>query len=139
MQDRGSGVRRIRETPEIRGGLSENEAFFWHDNFIVGSNLSHDSFYTANCCQRQVAITVRDVRGNTEVCQIGPEAASLASSDTQQQSRVSDAGLSGLNIAIIVVAALLALVVVGAGVAIALIKNKRKAELAEMRQTPQAR
>ena len=28
MQDRGSGVRRIRETPEIRGGLSENEAFF---------------------------------------------------------------------------------------------------------------
>ena len=79
------------------------------------------------------------MRGNTEVCQIGPEAASLASSDTQQQSRVSDAGLSGLNIAIIVVAALLALVVVGAGVAIALIKNKRKAELAEMRQTPQAR
>ena len=137
MQDRGSGVRRIREAPEIRGGLSENEAFFWHDNFIVGSNLSHDSFYTANCCQRQVAITVRDVRGNTEVCQIGPEAASLASSDTQ--SRVSDAGLSGLSIAIIVVAALLALVVVGAGVAIALIKNKRKAELAEMRQTPQAR
>lgn len=116
--------------------MDENEAFFWHDNFIIGSNLSHDYFYTATCCQRQVAISVLDVRGNSNVCRIGPEVASDSSST---QSRVGDAGLSGLTIGIIVVAAILALVVVGAGVAIAVIRNKRKAELAEMRQTPQAR
>ena len=77
------------------------------------------------------------MRGNINVCRIGPDTYFL--SDNNTQSRVSDAGLSGLTIAIIVVAALLALVVVGAGIAIAAIRNKRKAELAEMRQTPQAR
>ena len=117
--------------------MDENEAFFWHDNFIIGSNLSHGYFYTATCCQRQVAISVLDVRGNSNVCRIGPEVASDSNSSTQ--SRVGDAGLSGLTIGIIVVAAILALAVVGAGVAIAVIRNKRKAELAEMRQTPQAR
>ena len=137
MQDRASGVRSLRETPEIQGGFYGNEAFFLHDNFIIGSNLSHDYFYTATCCQRQVAITVRDVRGNINVCRFGPDVADVAESDTE--SRVSDAGLSGLTIGIIVVAALLALAVVGAGIAIVLIRNKRKAELAEMRQTPQAR
>ena len=76
--------------------------------------------------------------GNINVCRIGPDVAA-ADSVSNSESRVGDAGLGGLTIAIIVVAALLALVVVGAGVAIAVIRNKRKAELAEMRQTPQAR
>lgn len=138
MQDRGSGVRTLRENPEIRGGWNENEAFFWHDNFIIGSTLSHDYFYTATCCQRRAALTVHDVSGNINVCRIGPDVAA-ADSVSNSESRVGDAGLGGLTIAIIVVAALLALVVVGAGVAIAVIRNKRKAELAEMRQTPQAR
>ena len=127
----------MREIPEVRGGLDENDAFYSHDNFIIGSDLPHNYYYTATCCQREVAIAVSDVMGNNNMCRIGPDVATANSGNNQ--ARVSDTGLAGLTIGFIVAAGLLALVVVGAGVAIAVIKNKRKAELAEMRQTPQAR
>ncbi len=128
------------EEPAVPIDSSETlyRAYYQHDNFKVGTREAQTYFYTATCCQKNVDLRVSDVAGNTATCKIGPGDAD-DTGDLNASPQVQSAGLDTLTIVIIVVVVLLVLVVVGAVAAIVVIKNKRKAELEEMRQTPQAR
>jgi hypothetical protein len=138
FQDQGSGLRSVSEFPQIIGGFNENDAYYSYENFVVGSTLPYNYYYTANCCQEEVAITVSDVAGNKAVCRAGP-GVGPDDANSLPNVNVQEAGISGLTVGLIVMGILLLLVIIGAITAILLIKNKRKVELEEMRQTPQAR
>lgn len=94
-----------------------------------------DFFFTANCCQDSVVLTVMDLAANQNSCSAGRERGQGSPNGPEAQS----AELSGLTIGVIVAVVVLLVVVIAALAIIFMIRRKRNAELAEMRNMPQER
>lgn len=116
--------------------FNEFGAYYAHDNFIIGTRLAAGFYYTSNCCQGEVNLAVTDVARNSGFCRAGPNVIPGSGGGGNSEPEVQ---LGGLTIGIIVVVVALVLIVVCAVIAIVVIKRKRKADLAEMRATPQER
>lgn len=129
IQDYGSGLRFIAERPRV--SYDDADRFFSHDNFIAGSDKPVFYLYAGDCCSG-ISLNVMDVAGNEAACSAGPE----VKGEELVQSASSS---STLTIVIVVAAVALVLVVLIAAFVVWMIKRKRQAELAEMRESPQAR
>eukprot|EP00094_Tigriopus_californicus_P008614 TCALIF_08302-PA protein Name:"Protein of unknown function" AED:0.09 eAED:0.09 QI:0/0.66/0.25/0.75/1/1/4/91/409 len=132
IEDSQSGLKSIDERPLIVG--VSQDAYFSHQNYILGTKLPVEYFFSASCCMETFALKLADVAGNQGQCYVGK-----LPNDPEANVDVQGASSTGIIIAIVVSAIILILVVIGAIAVIFVMKKKRKAELAEMRETPQAR
>lgn len=132
IEDSQSGLKSIDESPLIIG--VSQDAYFSHQNYILGTKLPVEYFFSASCCMESFALNLVDVAGNRGRCYVGK-----FPNDPEANVDVQGASSTGIIIAIVVSAIILVVVVIGAIIVIFVMKKKRKAELAEMRETPQAR
>ena len=113
---------------------NDKNIFYSYDNFIIGSQTRTSFLYAGSCCPENAGVTLTafDVAGNEAVCTAG----NVRGPDSDVQT----AGISTtLTIIIVVIVVVLVLIIIVSGVVIYVIKRKRKVELAEMRESPQAR
>ena len=127
----------MNERPRVAPSLGSSgaDAIFSRSNFVIGSRLSADYFFSGTCCTDTFTLNVYDLAGNEAVCSVGKNKA--GSSQGADGSNTGSA--SGLTIAIGVCVGVLVLVIIVAIIAIVMIKNKRAADLEEMRASPQER
>ncbi len=143
VQDAGSGLRAVEGRPEA--GYNDRRRFFSHDNFIAGGQTPISVLYAGSCCGDDdegsvgVTVTVVDVAGNEVACSAGDTSSKSTSSASSSGQASQAATTQTLTIVIAAVAAALALLAAAAGVALFVMRKKRQAQLAEMRETPQAR
>lgn len=121
-------------------GSSGADTLFSRSNFVIGSRLSAEYFFSGTCCTDTFTLNVYDLAGNEAVCSVGKnKAGSSQGADGGGSGGGNSSSASGLTIAIGVCVGILALVIIVAVVAVIMIKNKRAADLEEMRASPQER
>jgi len=112
-------------------------ADYGYNNFVIGNNEETVTYkFSASCCFESLTLNILDVAGNLAAC-TADNAGGRDSGDGQPVSGGTDN--AALTIGIVVAVVVMLIVIAIAVVAVILIKKKRKAELEEMRETPQAR
>ena len=114
----GAGVRSVMVTPSGEPG-------YWiTDNFILGTGLAHQLYWTGDCCTRDLGLQVRDARGEVGVCGAG-----AGVRDAEQKSRM-------MMSVIVTITVILLVVILACVAAVLVLRRKRKAQLETMRQLP---
>ena len=114
----GSGVRSVMVTPSSAPG-------YWiTDNYIIGTGLGHQLYWTGDCCTRDLGLMVTDIRGEVGECGAG-----AGVRDAEQRSRM----MMGV---IVTIAVILLAVILASIAAVLVIRRKREAQLETMRQLP---
>ena len=141
LKDTESGLRSISELPAV--GYNDPVRFFSRDSFVVAdddpSAPAVEFLYSSSCCSPVIGLTVVDAAGNARACAAGDAAAAAEAGGAAGEEGSGSVSSTTLTIIIVVATLLLVLVIVAAAGAILYVKKKRKAELAEMRESPQAR
>ena len=101
------------------------EPGYWiTDNFILGTGLAHQLYWTGDCCTRDLGLQVRDARGEVGVCGAG-----AGVRDAEQKSRM-------MMSVIVTITVILLVVILACVAAFLVLRRKRKAQLETMRQLP---
>ena len=113
-----TGVRDVMVSPTSHTG------HYILDNFIIGTQLTHELYWTGDCCTHHLAMHVTETRGVQGVCHAGLQ-------------MVTQGGHSTAMLSSIIVVTIMLMVVIIVCVAIILaIRRKRMAQLEYLRQLP---
>ena len=113
-----SGVRSVMVTP------SSDPGYWVTDNFILGTGLGHQLYWTGDCCTRDLGLMVTDIRGEVGVCGAG---AGIREAEDRSRMMMS---------VIVTIAVILLVVILACIAAILVLRRKREAQLEAMRQLP---
>ena len=113
-----TGVRDVMVPP------TTNTGHYIVDNFIIGTQLTHELYWTGDCCTHHLTLHVSDGRGVQGVCHAGLQ-------------MVAQGGNNTVMVSSIIVVTIMLIVVIIVCVAIILaIRRKRMAQLEYLRQLP---
>ena len=114
-----SGVRDVMITPTSHPG------HYLVDNFIIGTQLEHELYWTGDCCTHHLGLVLTDTSGHHAQCQAGL-------SGPVDSSRANTAMIT----TIIVVTIMLIVVIIVCVIIVLVIRRKRIAQLEYLRQLP---
>ena len=132
IEDAESGLHSIKTIPEFHEG--KESSYTQYDNFIIGTNERVQFFVKTTCCEKTVQVRIQDLDQNEEICQLGDSKRAPKSLNSNDFSKAN----IGTIVAIVAVV-ICVLVIIGGAFLYVRIRNRRAAELSEMRSVPQAR
>ena len=94
------------------------------DNFILGTGLGHQLYWTGDCCTRDLGLMVTDIRREVGVCGAG---AGIREAEDRSRMMMS---------VIVTIAVILLVVILACIAAVLVLRRKREAQLEAMRQLP---
>ena len=131
IEDVESGLHSIETVPEFH---ENKESYTQYDNFIIGTNDRVQFFVKTTCCAKTVQVRIQDLDQNEEICQLGNSKRAPKSLNPNELRNAS----TGIIVAIVAIVICI-LVIIGGVFLYIRIRNRRAAELSEMRSVPQAR